>query len=490
MVNGQNGFPAPAGPPVTHIFPPAAPVAPVPPPVPAPVTVNHDQVRVLHQQLADQLSNDPDFTSLGPEDREQRGRQAINALVYQWSVRQAQAPGATALTDVEERAYADAVFNRAFRHGRLEPLLQDSRIENIIINGGETWVDPGTGPLVQIAPLADTDADLISLVQDLARTNGNSERVLSTAQPLLGMRLGDGSRLQAITQVTPRPYITIRRHRTRAVTLGDLVDLGAIDTVLADFLAACVHARLNVMICGSQGVGKTSLLRALIAEIPEYERFATLESEFELFAHEDGYHKQVVPMEARTGNGEVVDGRAIGEITLADLIPSALRMSLTRIIVGEVRAAEILPMLDVMLNSEGGSMCTLHVRRPEQVFRRIATLCARYAPGGMGTDLAFELAADALDIIVHVRMWDESAIGGQRHRFVSDVLEVTGMGDNGRPATNTIFGPKEAEARAVPRTPPSTRLQSTLTRVGFDVTQLHRPFGTWKHPLQTKTAVV
>ncbi|MBS2545375.1 CpaF family protein [Catenulispora sp. NL8] len=451
--------------------------------------IDHEQVRSLHQSLADQLSNDPEFTRLSPEDREQRGRAVINSLVYNWSVRHAQATGRQ-LSDAEERAYSDAVFNRAFRHGRLEPLLQDERIENIFVNGGQTWVDPGNGPMVQIGPLADTDADLIELVQDLARTNGNSERVLSTAQPLLGLRLGDGSRLQAITHVTPRPYVTIRRHRTLAITLDDLIRLGAIDSVLAGFLSACVRARLNVMICGSQGVGKTSLLRALIAEIPASERFATLETEFELYAHEDNYHTQVLPMEARTGNGEVVDGRAIGEITLADLIPAALRMSLTRLIVGEVRAAEILPMLDVMLNSEGGSMCTLHVRRPEQVFRRIATLCARYAPGGMGTDLAFEIAADALDIIVHVRMWDESAIGGSRHRFVSDVLEVTGMGDHGRPATNVIFGPRDPEPRAVPRIQPSSRLQSTLARVGFDVTELDRQYGAWAKPLQTRTQVV
>lgn len=139
---------------------------------------------------------------------------------------------------------------------------------------------------------------------DLARADGQGERTLSAANPLLALRLADGSRLQAMTEVTgDRTYVTIRRPTVRDGDLDDMVGLGTITPGLKEFLAACVRARRNVMIAGEQNSGKTSLLRALLREIPASERFGTLETEFELWAHENGYHQQVVPMEREPGVG-------------------------------------------------------------------------------------------------------------------------------------------------------------------------------------------
>ncbi|NEC93268.1 ATPase, T2SS/T4P/T4SS family, partial [Streptomyces sp. SID12501] len=145
-------------------------------------------------------------------------------------------------------------------------------------------------------------------------------------------------------------YVTIRRHSMRHADLGDLVGLGMIDPTLEAFLRACVRAEKNVMIVGGQAAGKTTLLRSLLKEIDPDERFATLETEYELFAHENGFHRQVVPMEARQSYGERVDGHSAGEITLMDLMYRALRMTLARIVVGEVRGPEIVAMLQAMTN--------------------------------------------------------------------------------------------------------------------------------------------
>ncbi|MEV7215269.1 CpaF/VirB11 family protein [Kitasatospora cineracea] len=437
----------------------------------------------LHQQLS-RLS-EASGSEADRATRRQRGRALIEEAVARWSDAYAQTHGIPP-TREQDRVLAEAVYDLLFRAGRLQPYLDDPEIENILINGcDDVWVSRVHQPLRQVPPVADTDEELIELLQDLARQHGGGERSLSTASPMLALRLEGGMRLQAMTEVTPRPYVAIRRHRVASATLTDLVQLGTVDSTLAAFLAAAIRARKNVMITGTQGVGKTSLLRAMAAEIPPDERVGTLESEFELWLHTLGHLKQVVPMEAREGNGERVDGRLAGELTIGELIPAALRMTLSRIIVGEVRSAEVVPMLRVMTNGEGGSMCTLHARGPHMVVDRIAELCLEY--GAHMTDtLAYRLTANAVDFIVHVAMVDETAVGGRRHRFVSHVLEVAGLGESGRPALNTVFGPRPelGEVRAVPVTPP--HCLDDLRRAGFDAGLLGSPYGTWSAPLSLR----
>ncbi|MEU9040181.1 CpaF/VirB11 family protein [Kitasatospora sp. NPDC048343] len=437
----------------------------------------------LHQQisrLTTASGSEPDRAT-----RRQRGRALIEEAVARWSDAYAQTHGIPP-TREQDRALAEAVFDLLFRAGRLQPYLDDPEIENILINGcDDVWVSKVHQPLRQVPPVAESDAELIELLQDLARQHGGGERSLSTASPTLALRLEGGMRLQALTEVTPRPYVAIRRHRVASATLPEMVELGTLDATLAAFLAAAIRARKNVMITGTQGVGKTSLLRAMAAEIPPDERIGTLESEFELWLHTLGHLRQVVPMEAREGNGERVEGRLAGELTIGDLIPAALRMTLSRIIVGEVRSGEVVPMLRVMTNGEGGSMCTLHARGPHMVVDRIAELCLEYG-SHMTDSLAYRLTANALDLIVHVTMVDETAVGGRRHRFVSHVLEVTGLGESGRPALNTVFGPRPdlGEPRAVPHTPP--QCLDDLRRAGFDAGLLDSRYGSWAAPLQLR----
>ncbi|MBY8889433.1 CpaF/VirB11 family protein, partial [Streptomyces sp. PTM05] len=284
--------------------------------------------------------------------------------------------------------------------------------------------------------------------------------------------------------VTPGTYVTIRRHGLRQATLADLVTLGMIDTTLEAFLRAAVRAHKKIMVVGGQGAGKTTLLRGLLREIPSDERFGTIETEYELWAHENGFHTQVVPMEGRESNGERIDGRGAGEISLMDLLYRALRMSLSRVVVGEVRGPEIVAMMQAMTSGQSSTLSTLHASGPEVVFDRIAELYL-LAQGNMSEQLAYRQAANALDFIVFVDgSIDETGLGGHRHRFVSHVLEVTGIGEGGRPDTNTIFGPAPefGELRAVPRMHP--RCITSLRRAGFDPELLNASGGAWSQPLR------
>ncbi|MFF4699920.1 CpaF family protein [Streptomyces chattanoogensis] len=431
-------------------------------------------------------------TAAGPVNRaswEQRSRDWINEAVALASDAAAAKRGMSP-TAAEDAALAQAVFDMLHRAGRLQPYLDRADVEDILINGhDQVWLDLGREQLVQVAPVADSEEELLELLRDLARNTeaGQSERTISTASPFLALRLADGSRLQAVTAVSgDRTYVTIRRHGVQSADLADMVRLGAISETLRAFLGACVDARKNVMIVGPQRAGKTSLMRAMLRRFGPDERFATIESEFELWAHTSGYFRQVVPMEARESNGERgSDGRPVGEISMLDLMYRALRMSLSRIVVGEVRGPEVTAMMQAMTNGQGGNLCTLHATTPQMVFDRIAELYLE-AGNNRSEQLAYRQAANGLDFIVFVTMTDETRIGGRRHRYVSHVLEVTGLGEHGRPATNVIFEPgtEFGEPRAVPRRRPACI--DDLQRAGFPAHLLDDAYGTWTQPLELK----
>jgi len=442
-------------------------------------TVATELKRRVAESLSLAVGRDPGMTDVT---RQQRGRDLINNAVAVWADAAAIERG-TSTTPAEEQTLAEAVFDLLFRTGRLQHHLDDETVENVLINGfDDVWVDRGDGQRERVAPVAESNEDLIEMLRDLARRSGQGERTLSTAEPMMALRLPDGSRLQAMTDVTQCPMVTIRRHRVRDSDLSTMIGLGTVDQTLASFLSSLIRAKKNVLIAGTQAVGKTSLMRAMAREIPKHERIGTLESEYELFLHENRHHEQIVAMESREGNGERVDGSSAGEITLGDLIPAALRMTLSRMIVGEVRGKEVVPMLQAMTNGEGGSMCTIHARAPHMIFDRIAELYMQ-SGNGFTENLAYRQVANGVDFVVYVTMIDETGIGGRRHRFVSHVMEVTGAGESGRPATNVIFGPRPetGEVRAVPLMNPACL--HDLMRVGFNADLLNQPNGSWAGPL-------
>src|SRR5271165_1340419 len=201
------------------------------------------------------------------------------------------------------------------------------------------------------------------------------------------------------------------------------------------------------------------MLRALASEIPPGERVATLESEYELYLHELAQHPDVIGFEAREANSE-----GAGGINLHELIAHALRHNPRRIIVGEVRRGEIMPMLEAMNSGQDGSMCTLHANSPLEAFDRILILGLR---GGLAlAERAIHiLVGMAVDLIVHVRRGHD---GKRTVRYVAEIVEVLPPGDTERPAVNHLFLPDPATGLAMPAHTPSAGLLGKLCAAGLD----------------------
>jgi Flp pilus assembly CpaF family ATPase len=355
---------------------------------------------------------------------------------------------------------ARAVHDQRYGLGPVTAYMRDPRVENVDINGcDQVWVTYASGERVAGPPVAASDDALISMIRAWATRGGQTARDFSAAAPLVNVALAGNARLTATMAVTPRPCVSLRRHGQLDATLATLTELGSIDVALAGFLAAAVRSRCNIIVTGGVNAGKTTMLRALAGEIPPWERIATLESEFELYLNELGQHPDVIAFEAREANSE-----GVGAISLHDLIAHALRHNPRRILVGEVRRTEIMPMLEAMNAGQDGSMCTLHANSAAETFDRILILALR---GGLAlSERAIHiLVGMAVDLVVHLR---RSFDGTRTVRYVSEILEVMPPGDTERPAVNRLFLPDPQTSRATAAHTPSSALLSRLTGAGFD----------------------
>jgi Flp pilus assembly CpaF family ATPase len=399
--------------------------------------------------IADLLPDRPEQADVMP---------LIRDAAWAWSQRQLrEGTPVPAAADLE--AVAQAVYDQRYGLGPLAAYLRDPDVENVDVNGcDQVWVTYSTGERVRVAPIATNDAALADMIRTWATRGGQTARDFSSAAPLVSVALPGGARMTATMSVTPRPCLSLRRHGHLDITLSGLIELGTVDQVTAAFLAAAVRSRCNIIITGGVNAGKTTLLRALASEIHPSERIATLESEYELYLHEHGRHPDVIAFEAREANSE-----GAGSVSLHDLIAHALRHNPQRIIVGEVRRSEIMPMLEAMNSGQEGSMCTLHANSPAEAFDRILILGLR---GGLAlAERAIHiLVGMAVDIIVHVR----KRYDGQRAvRFVSEILEVMPPGDTERPAVNRLFLPEGPGGRAVAACTPSPAMLARLETAGF-----------------------
>ncbi|MEV6822876.1 ATPase, T2SS/T4P/T4SS family [Nocardiopsis dassonvillei] len=419
-------------------------------------------VRQLRDVVVDRLSS----SRVSQAHQRERGREIIGRTVASWVQEQisaGQRPASSYTTRLQQ-----AIFDSVFRLGRLQPLLRPDT-ENVEIHGCDTtWLRLQSGQLVQGPAVADSDEELVAELQFLASRAGRS---LSASHPRLHMELPDGSRLAAVIATTRRPQVVIRRHLLQTATVQDLVAKKALTPALAQFLGAAVRAKRNIVVCGGQNSGKTTLIRSLAGLIPAHERWATAEQEYELHLDKVDQHPHLVAFQAREGGSEIgADGRAAGEVSLQEIVRDSLRMNLSRIVVGEVRGSEVIPMLDAMSTGDGGSMCTLHARSAPDAVERLVVLCGRY---GVTPEVAYRWIAGAVDVIVHLQMWDETALGGGRTRFVGQVSEVVGMGEGGRPALNTLFQSQGGTPEAVP-TGIAPQCAPELRRAGFDMGWLQR----------------
>ncbi|WP_405038153.1 CpaF family protein [Serinicoccus sp. LYQ131] len=427
-------------------------------------------VASLRQQTADRLSQEG--TATGGDDgpaQQDRGRAIIAELLHQEATERLRAGGA--VWGIQEQGLlAGAVFDAVFGLGRLQPLVDDPQVENIMIFGhDQVTVELTGGRQVMAAPVADSDHELVDFLSFVASRSEVNARPFSPSHPELHLRLDGGARLAAQAWVTPRPQVVIRRHRLSDVTLSDLVALDTLSPVAASFLAAVVRSGRSIVVSGAQGAGKTTMVRALCNEIPRYEVIGTFETEYELHLHEmPGRHPYVFAWEARPGSGEVgPDGHRAGEFTLDQALHGSFRMNLNRQIVGEVRGPEAAAMLKAM-QSGSGSISTTHAAHAVGAVEKLVT-CVMESGQHATHDFALRAVASGVDVVVHVTKQSVAAADGspQVSRYVSEIIALT-LGEEQRGyALTHVFRADPASPLARPGVLPDD--YRDLAGFGFDL---------------------
>ena len=413
--------------------------------------IDHDLVRTLRVQVADRLNEQrrrdqiAGVTAMSADDEREYARSLI-VQVLEDHARYEVAEGRRPISPEDEAEVATAIHSALFGVGRLQPLLQDPEVENIDINGcDQVFVQYGDGREERHPPVAESDEELVELIQVLAAHTGLSSRPFDSANPQLDLRLPDGSRLSAVMNVTARPAVSVRKARLGRVFLDELVANGTMSADVGAFLKAAILARKNVMIAGATNAGKTTMLRALANVIPASERLITVERALELGLGETpDLHPNVVAFEERLPNSD-----GLGGVSMAELVRRSLRMNPSRVIVGEVLGDEIVTMLNAMSQGNDGSLSTIHANSSLEVFNRIGTYAIQ-ARERLPLEATTMLIAGALDFVVFLRKHNDHATGGGQARIVESIREV--VGHDGQVLSSEVFAP-DADGRAAPHAP-------------------------------------
>jgi pilus assembly protein CpaF len=311
--------------------------------------------------------------------------------------------------DDRDRLSAE-IADDIFGYGPLERILADRSISEIMVNGPhEIWIE--RGGLLSETPLRFTDDSHLRRI--ITKMVGQVGRRIDESSPLVDARLPDGSRVNAIIPPLSLsgPLLTIRKFREDRFDMEEMVQIGTLSEDSAGFLRRCIEAELNVLVSGGTGSGKTTLLNALSGAIPDRDRIVTIEDAAELRLEQ----RHVLRLESRPEN---IEGE--GEVAIRDLVRNALRMRPDRIIVGEVRGAEALDMLQAMNTGHEGSLSTVHANSPRDALSRIETMVLM-----AGYDLPLRAirqhVSSALDLIVHLERLDDGS------RRVVEIAEVQRM---------------------------------------------------------------
>jgi pilus assembly protein CpaF len=317
------------------------------------------------------------------------------------------------LNDVERERLAEELTDETIGMGPLAPLLADPAVSDILVNGPDKVYVERFGR-IERTDVRFRDADhIVRVIERIAARVG---RRIDTSWPMADLRLPDGSRVNAtLPPVTvDGPTLSIRRFGRRRLRRDDLLQIGTMSPQMLEFLVTAVRARKNILVSGGTGAGKSTFLSALAEAIPHSERIVTIEDTAELQLDQE----HVVRMETRPAN---IEGR--GRIVARDLVVNALRMRPDRIIVGEVRGAEALDMLQAMNTGHDGGMCTVHANSARDALSRLETMVLL-----AGTELPSravrEQIVSAIHLLVHVQRYDDGV------RRVESVAEVTGMEGN------------------------------------------------------------
>ena len=294
--------------------------------------------------------------------------------------------------------------------GPIQSLLDDPEVSEVMVNGPKKVYVEKNGKLTKSPIAFDDDAHVLRIIDRIVLPLG---RRVDSDSPTVDARLPDGSRVNAVIPpvAIDGPSITVRKFKKDKLSIQQLIDLGSLTQNMAEFIRACVIARLNIVISGGTGSGKTTLLNVLSSYIPEDERIITIEDAAELQLQQD----HVMRMETKTAN---TDGK--GAVTVRDLVRNSLRMRPDRIVVGEVRAGEALDMLQAMNTGHDGSLTTVHANSPRDALSRLETLVLM---AGMELPLKVirQQISSAVDLIIQqTRLKDGS-------RKVTAITEVVGM---------------------------------------------------------------
>jgi pilus assembly protein CpaF len=314
------------------------------------------------------------------------------------------------LSAPERRQLLRDVLDEIFGLGPLEEFLRDQSINDILVNGCDQVYIEREGVLIRTRATFRNNDHLLQVIQRIGAQVG---RRIDESSPMLDARLADGSRVNAIIPplALDGPALSVRRFGATPIDCERLIQLDAVAREMAVFLEACVRCKINILISGGTGTGKTTLLNVLSRWIPANERVVTIEDAAELKLQRD----HVVRLETRPPN---IEGR--GECTQRDLLRNTLRMRPDRIVIGEVRGAEALDMLQAMNTGHEGSMTTVHANTARDALRRVENMVSMAGLNFPVTAIRQQMTS-ALNLVVHLTR----TTGGRRK--VSSVSEVTGM---------------------------------------------------------------
>ena len=371
-----------------------------------------DQVKIdLHRKLIERL----DLEALEQIPDERLLNSEIRAVVIEL-LREESTP----LTVADREDIIEQVLYEITGLGPIEPLFRDMTISDILVNGSkEIYIERG-GRLTRVAATFRNDAHVMAVIDRIVSRVG---RRVDESSPMVDARLPDGSRVNAIIPplALDGPVLSIRRFGAD-LSIQSLIDNGTLTSQMASLIAGCVAARLNILISGGTGAGKTTLLNAMASFIPADQRVITIEDAAELRLQQE----HVVRLETRPPNAE-----GTGEVKARDLVKNALRMRPDRIIVGEVRSAEALDMLQAMNTGHEGSLTTIHANSPRDALSRLETMILM-AGSNLPDRAMREQISSALDVVIQITRLADGT------RRISSIVEVTGM-EGPVTATQEIF---------------------------------------------------
>jgi len=316
----------------------------------------------------------------------------------------------TPLTREERRQIVREITDDILGYGPLEPFLRDDTVTEVMVNAHDRIYVERHGKIERTPAAFVDNAHLLRIIDKIVSQVG---RRVDESSPMVDARLPDGSRVNAIIPplALRGPTVTIRKFARDPYTMSDLIGFGTITGKSAQFLSACVRGKLNVLISGGTGTGKTTTLNALSAFVPGDERIVTIEDAAELQLQQE----HVIVLESRPPN---IEGQ--GEVRIRELVRNALRMRPDRIIVGEVRGPETLDMLQAMNTGHEGSLTTIHANSPRDALSRLETLVLT-----AGVDLPLrairEQISSAFDVLIQIQRLVD---GSRRITHVTEVLRM------------------------------------------------------------------